>query len=55
MGGSSVREDIWDDNEETQELNNDNIQGKNVPEKQDELVEAVTAAMYVTVRKLGLN
>ena len=44
MSGSSVREDIWDDNEETQELNNDNIQGKNVPEKQDELVEAVTAA-----------
>lgn len=27
------------------EIKHDNIQGKNVPEKQDELVEAVTAAM----------
>lgn len=45
MGGSSVRGANWDDNGETQEINHDNIQGKNVPEKQDELVEAVRAAM----------
>lgn len=40
---ASVRGDVWDDSGKSREKGHDNNQGKNVPEKQDGLVEAVRA------------